>query len=1020
MGYPTGSAREQGSPAPPPSSDQNISPTKTPTRMTQLDLDARDRNAVAYSKAQLSDGDTLVLIKYPTNCEVFDITGFKMAGGDPFRVHSEKLLATGSKVFKKLFSDWDQTKFRRRNGYVHGLPAGIKYILNLTPPDEGDEAVNLTTDLYCSPGIRSWYSAEQRCNVSGDLVGGKDEVIQITKPRPAQKYHNSLIDALTDETFESQIRTDSRVHWNTIGEVDNTSTHDTLASTLREREDPELEEAIQLSKAEVVNHTSEPNIRSYTSIDEIPAYCPIRHRVGIEKLLQLIEGKDPRFDSAPKIWTLFALAKYFDCTKVVVDTIVSWVLAEPNCRFIEILPEATLKIGLGLEAPMLARPAFAILVSECALTIASRECGGARADQANTNQFGRVREDIGEDDLDAIQAAGYEFANRIESSYKNLLAPEMGWLSSLTERQKLAGFMEWVRSSKVIDEYEKDSITDTIAGLDIELSNHVRGIIIWSLNGQLLPKANVDANLHRRAETYLKEYDANFAETTYMRMAEKEKLLTVFPWMNLRNQVFSSSTGSNKLCDVVGVSNWHRAANKKLAAVHGVEPVWCYNIQETVGAVNRLILSTMKNHGFKDGVIPEECFRARYPWNSFVDGATLAQQKPSRTQEGRAFRAFEELLHSQDDELKIPDSASTTGVYNLPMRPKPMHPRDPEDLPLSPKRSHPNDPTSSETLGHVRKRSTSSGKLVHTGQFIEDPFLAGDATTGLTGTSYLANDPRTAAIASHNSYGASFSRPGLNPTVPNFVPNVHCSEKPLVPDSINIESDSPFFSLRRFCDQVESHVSGVANSLLSKGEELDFTVLTDTLLCLTENEWKFLPLWAGGSNDGSGGVFDGMVPPAPPGTGAAGPGPSFHTGFSLHSRASTEMDFDGSSTIGGSINTSIAVDNGLSDHVDRRRIIVESESDFHSETFSDDTEKYDGMVEDDAETSIGKGKGKAVNNDRTAPVAAHAIGHGPSAVTPDDVEPGPAVKADDEDIEWEAEDNEVPFDSGEDQEDWDE
>lgn len=33
-------------------------------------------------------------------------------------------------------------------------------------------------------------------------------------------------------------------------------------------------------------------------------YCPIWHRAGIERLLQVIEKKEPRLDSATKIWTL--------------------------------------------------------------------------------------------------------------------------------------------------------------------------------------------------------------------------------------------------------------------------------------------------------------------------------------------------------------------------------------------------------------------------------------------------------------------------------------------------------------------------------------------------------------------------------------------------------------------------------------------------------------------------------------------------------------------------------------------
>jgi hypothetical protein len=278
-------------------------------------------NAVAYSKCLLQEGDTLVIIKYPSNCEVFDSTGFKI-GGESFKVHSEKLLGTGSKVFEKLFSEWEQTKFRRRNGFVQGLPIGIKYILNLTPPDEGDEAVNLTAELYCSVGIRSWFSAEERCKVSHNICGGMDEKTRMMKPKSPQKHHNNLVDALTDFSFEPQIHANSGIHFDELIEVDDS--HPRITAKIRQdREDRELAKALHLSRADLFNHQTVVSDQGYyKSVDEIPAYCPIRHRVGIEKLLQLIEGKEPRFDSAPKIWTLFVLAKYFDCTNVVVSHII--------------------------------------------------------------------------------------------------------------------------------------------------------------------------------------------------------------------------------------------------------------------------------------------------------------------------------------------------------------------------------------------------------------------------------------------------------------------------------------------------------------------------------------------------------------------------------------------------------------------------------------------------------------------------------------------------------------------------
>lgn len=42
------------------------------------DIIKRDHKAVAYSKARLREGNMLINIKYPANCEVLDHTGFRL------------------------------------------------------------------------------------------------------------------------------------------------------------------------------------------------------------------------------------------------------------------------------------------------------------------------------------------------------------------------------------------------------------------------------------------------------------------------------------------------------------------------------------------------------------------------------------------------------------------------------------------------------------------------------------------------------------------------------------------------------------------------------------------------------------------------------------------------------------------------------------------------------------------------------------------------------------------------------
>lgn len=247
----------------------NIASLKTEKRANELSK--RDADAVNYSKSLLDQGDTLVFIKYPNGQRVFDATGFEIR--DKHRVHSEKLLATGSAVFKKLLEDnWCQHRAKSRNKLIGKMPDGVKYVLDLTPPNEGDDALELTAELSCPTGILLWHHSVGRLGVSKDLIGGKDE---------------------------TTVRSDH----------------------IQER-------ASSSSRAQAVKSVLNGGVGSINPSYAVPKtvdvggqldYDPIRHRTGIERLLQVIEGKDPRLDSAPKVWTLAALAKHFDCARVVVS-----------------------------------------------------------------------------------------------------------------------------------------------------------------------------------------------------------------------------------------------------------------------------------------------------------------------------------------------------------------------------------------------------------------------------------------------------------------------------------------------------------------------------------------------------------------------------------------------------------------------------------------------------------------------------------------------------------------------------
>ncbi|KKK16362.1 hypothetical protein AOCH_003641 [Aspergillus ochraceoroseus] len=94
------------------------------------------------------------------------------------------------------------------------------------------------------------------------------------------------------------------------------------------------------------------------------------------------------------------------------------------------------------------------------------------------------------------------------------------------------------------------------------------------------------------------------------------------------------------------------------------------------------------------------------------------------------------------------------------------------------------------------------------------------------------------------------------------------------------------FSLSYFLVEIQSFVSQYAGDMIRASRPAMTYELTDTLTCLTDNEFKYLPLWAGGNDDGTGGVFVDQDIPFLETGGFSAPGPSIHTDSTTPSLAS--------------------------------------------------------------------------------------------------------------------------------------
>lgn len=189
-----------------------------------------------------------------------------------------------------MFTDRQQQRIRRSKSFLNMLPPGIRYVIDLTPPEEGEEAVELLENLHCSEGIRKWYLSEGSFGVPHHLVGGRE--MSREKPLPQ-----------ADSTA--------------TGHSSWTKPASTLGSLASGRYS---QEGYLGAGTPGTTPVADPTLLLKLKHNPIPLdYCRIRHCESIDTLLRIIEGKNYTLDSAVKVWTLFAAAKYFGVTHLVVS-----------------------------------------------------------------------------------------------------------------------------------------------------------------------------------------------------------------------------------------------------------------------------------------------------------------------------------------------------------------------------------------------------------------------------------------------------------------------------------------------------------------------------------------------------------------------------------------------------------------------------------------------------------------------------------------------------------------------------
>ncbi|KAI1074976.1 hypothetical protein F5B20DRAFT_561810 [Whalleya microplaca] len=470
------------------------------------DAERRERSGfyqIQNAHEKFDSGDTLILVDFPPS--FVDCMGVSWTS-KRFRVDSEKLLGTGSKVFKHLLSPKEQTRFHKRLER-RGEPIPQGFVIDLTPSTEGDELAAQLIELSLPAGVREWWTTYERLGVSPYLVSGHDDHC----PRHATVFndcHRAGIDTRTWE-YDSSFG---------LPKID-------LAD-------------IEIPKAR-----------------DIDDYCPIRHRANIVRLLLAIQGQDLVLNSAARVYTLTGIAKILDCTNVVRDPVLTWLMADPNSDFIDIHPEHALKIAWTLELPTVTRAAFRILVTEKVMDSFYVDNLG----QGNQyTVFGRPRADLPDDIQTVIQYAALKYADRIQQRLARLTSDNICDLFELPEYRKLALVKPLVQarrgqsSSRPEPKHPWEVLRDPEL-LAARITDGVARYVVKIVQNSLLqPPPVIEIEyIERDRRCYVPRERWIPTSTIYDTLPDAARLLTRHFWINLNTFIGDTSNLENNIIEDV-------------------------------------------------------------------------------------------------------------------------------------------------------------------------------------------------------------------------------------------------------------------------------------------------------------------------------------------------------------------------------------------------------------------------------------------------------------------------------------
>ncbi|KAL9107410.1 MAG: hypothetical protein Q9227_007694 [Pyrenula ochraceoflavens] len=742
----------------------------------------------------------------------------------PHEVQSKHIRALGSQKIEDMFAATAQFRMKRRltkGGCMISQGPNIKYHLDWRIPVDGDEALVLLEGLTCTTGVLDWFKAMHHFNIPGTYVHGEDDVelcatskartdeiqgektigsassvhqqtpivkqnddvIQFAqpntstpagntdaKPQPREKHEG----ASSSEKEQKSEPVDRVLNWdgNLPRPPSPTTEHPAKPSSKNSRKAAEAQKAQQ----------GEPDKFAETSFPPQEEYSQIRHRSAIERLLHAACGGDPRLDSAPKVWTYFAVAKYFDCaTNPKINSwITVWLFDYDNANFIQANPEISYRIGMDIKSDFLTQTAFSILAAEKALATLAYTVSNSWGPAPVSLHRSRT-EYLDDDEKNRIDHAADRFLHRIPPLFESLVDDRMAWLERCLQFQALRSHKrDFPGDSQLVDD------------LILILQHWVRTRL---LHIQARNYGTEVGALENKWESVTKFYPLRKPlHEIYNDMPLQARLLTRTFWIALESEQLNEHQDST-FVDLLGQGHPEIGS---------------------VGSPNfRKIQAHLNNR-------PVKHFPTRFEVHQAVQ--SFNNRKVEREDQAHWSHAPAEWWSQGPTEAENTDHGETEdGASN---------------------------DTTSPLLGHPPSNQSYDAKA----SFIPKGW---------------------------------FRRPWTSDTGPNTPGYATAELAPFVdpPSNTRIPSNVRF-SLDTFLIEVKQLLIHIINPLLRpqhvwQGATFRLpTALIDTLYCLDEDEFKYLPLWAGGNDDGeTGAVFDEAEVPFLE-TGGFAPGRGIHSAAS--------------------------------------------------------------------------------------------------------------------------------------------